>query len=118
MAGNRGSDRAKIVETGEIIDNTVGSTPSGHIIYGQDGRMSALIVREPHPKPDSLATMNDQERADLFRSMIAYGGPINSTAQRLSTTSTFPGMSFGRARFRSGTIPWTCLSATVSACGG
>src|SRR5260370_10299460 len=33
-----------------------------------------LIVRGVRPKPDSLATMTDQQRADLFKSMISYAG--------------------------------------------
>ena len=46
----------------------------GFITYGKDGRMLVLIVRGNRPKPESLAKMTDQQRADLFRSMTAYGG--------------------------------------------
>jgi len=33
-----------------------------------------LIVKDERPKPRSLETMTDQERADLFRTMAAYSG--------------------------------------------
>ena len=36
--------------------------------------MLVLIVRGNRPKPESLAKMTDQQRADLFRSMTSYGG--------------------------------------------
>ena len=69
------SDQTKVLDTGEMIDNSGGAVPSGYITYGRDGRMMVLIMRGVRPTPDSLATMTDQERADLFRSMgAAYGG--------------------------------------------
>jgi len=68
------SNQAKILDTGEIID-IAGAVPSGYVMYGRDGRMMVLIVRgSGRPKPDSLATMTDQQRADLFRSMVSYAG--------------------------------------------
>jgi hypothetical protein len=36
--------------------------------------MMVLFVADGRPKPSDLATMTDQERADLFRTMIAYSG--------------------------------------------
>ena len=36
--------------------------------------MLVLIVRDDRPKAESLAKMTDQQRADLYRSMTAYGG--------------------------------------------
>ena len=36
--------------------------------------MIVLIVKDERPKPTDLAKMTDQERADLFNTMIAYGG--------------------------------------------
>jgi len=71
------SEQTKILDTGEIIDSTSGTVPSGYVTYGKDGRMMCLIVRGVSPKPDSLATMTDQQRSALFRSMIAYGGTYN-----------------------------------------
>src|SRR5262249_23113816 len=65
------SEQRKIVDTGEIV-----SMPNslGYISYGKDGRMLALIVRSGRPKPESVEKVTDQHRADLHRSMLAYGG--------------------------------------------
>src|SRR6516162_1513342 len=68
------SEQIKYLDTGEIIDTAAGRAPSGYVTYGKDGRMMALLVRGVRPKPDSLATMTDQQRSALFSSMTAYGG--------------------------------------------
>lgn len=65
--------RQTVVATGETTD-VFGKMPSGFISYGRDGRMMTLIVKDVRPKPTDLATMTDQQRADLFRTMVAYGG--------------------------------------------
>ncbi len=62
-----------IVATGQTA-NSFGKAPQGYIIYGRDGRMMVLMVKDERPNPKNLATMTDQERADLFRTMIAYSG--------------------------------------------
>jgi Lipocalin-like domain len=62
-----------VVATGETTD-IFGKTPHGFINYGRDGRMMVLIVKDERPKPADLAKITDQERADLFKTMIAYGG--------------------------------------------
>ncbi len=36
--------------------------------------MMVLIVKDERPKAADLAAMTDQERAELFRTMVAYGG--------------------------------------------
>jgi hypothetical protein len=61
----------QMVDTGQIQTET---NESGFITYGSDGRMSVLIIRGNRPKPESLAKMTDQQRADLFRTMVAYAG--------------------------------------------
>ena len=43
-------EQRKIVETGETVSVP---NPLGYITYGKDGRMMALIVRHPRPKPES-----------------------------------------------------------------
>ena len=65
------SEQRKIVDTGEIVPmpNSV-----GYISYGKDGRVLVLIVRSGRPKPESVEKLTDQQRADLFRTMISYGG--------------------------------------------
>jgi hypothetical protein len=76
------SSTRKILDTGEVVD-TWGKNPKGFIIYGKDGRMLVLIVRSDRPKLDSLEKMTDQQRADLFRSMSAYGGTYKFDGKRV-----------------------------------
>jgi Lipocalin-like domain len=67
------SSTRKLLDTGEVLD-TWGKSPKGFITYGNDGRMLVLIVSDNRSKPESVEKMTDQQRADLFRSMTAYGG--------------------------------------------
>jgi hypothetical protein len=67
------SSKRKIVETGEILD-TWGKNPKGFITYGKDRRMLVLIVTDDRPRPESVEKLTDQQRAQLFRTMTAYGG--------------------------------------------
>jgi hypothetical protein len=67
------SSTRRILDTGEILD-TWGKSPRGFITYGRDGRMLSLIVGDKRPRPESVEKITDQQRADLFRSMSAYGG--------------------------------------------
>jgi hypothetical protein len=67
------SSERVIVATGETEDS-YGINPRGFITYGRDGRMMVIIVRADRSKPEALDRMTDQQRADLFRSMLAYGG--------------------------------------------
>jgi hypothetical protein len=62
-----------VLATGETTD-IYGKSPRGFINYGPDGRMLVLIVSDKRPKPADLAKMTDQERVDLFKTTIAYGG--------------------------------------------
>jgi hypothetical protein len=68
------SNQIKISDTGEIRDFEPGVTLSGYITYGADGRMMGLLVRGNRPKANSVGSMTDQQRADLFKTMVAYGG--------------------------------------------
>lgn len=65
-----------IADTGEKKD-LFGKSPQGLIIYGRDGRMLVLMVSDQRPKPPDLAKVTDQERIDLFKTMLAYGGTYN-----------------------------------------
>jgi hypothetical protein len=67
------SSQRVIVATGETEDS-YGSNPNGYITYSSDGRMMVIIVRTDRIKPESLERISDQQRADLFRSMLAYAG--------------------------------------------
>ena len=62
-----------ILATGDSEDS-YGKNPIGFITYDRDGRMMGMIVFSNRPKAESLDRMTDQQRADLFRTMIAYGG--------------------------------------------
>jgi hypothetical protein len=62
-----------ILATGEKID-VFGKSPQGFITYGNDGRMMVLMVKDGRPRPSDLAKITDQERAELFRTMVAYAG--------------------------------------------
>jgi Lipocalin-like domain len=63
----------KILETGQT-ENTFGKKPKGLAMYGSDGRFIVLITYDGRPKPESIEKMTDQQRADLHRTMTAYGG--------------------------------------------
>lgn len=64
-------EQRTIVDTGEVVPV---KEPNGYITYGADGRMMVIIVRRPRPKPASIENTTDQERADLLRTLTAYGG--------------------------------------------
>ena len=66
------SSTRTLVETGEVLD-AFGKQPKGYIMYGIDGRMLVIITAEVRPKP-SLTDMTDQDRADQYRTLNAYGG--------------------------------------------
>jgi hypothetical protein len=67
------SMQRKIVETGQTLD-AFGPNPRGYLMYGQAGRMIVMIATSTRAKPESIEKMTDQQRADLFRSMVAYTG--------------------------------------------
>ncbi len=50
---------------------------------GPDGRMMVIIVFSNRPKPESLDKMTDQDRANLFRTMTAYGGTYTFHGNRI-----------------------------------
>ena len=72
----------ELVDTGERSD-MLGKAPHGFLAYGRDGRMMGMIVRENRPKPADLAKLTDPERAELFKSMIAYGGTFKVEGSRV-----------------------------------
>ena len=67
------SAKRVILATGDTEDS-YGKDPVGFITYGRDGRMMGMIVFSNRARAESLDKMTDQQRADLFRTMIAYGG--------------------------------------------
>jgi hypothetical protein len=76
------SNTRKMLDTGEVL-NTYGQQPSGYITYGKDGRMLVLIVSDDRPKPASVASITNEQREGLFRSMLAYGGTYSFDGKRI-----------------------------------
>lgn len=72
-----------ILATGETTE-IFGKTPRGFVNYGRDGRMMVLIVKDERQKPADLAKMTDQERAELFKTMVAYGGTYTLEAMTIT----------------------------------
>ena len=67
---------SQVVATGEKID-TFGKAPRGFLSYSRDGRMSAILVKDDRPKPTDLAKVTNEERVELFKTVIAYGGTFS-----------------------------------------
>ena len=67
---------SQVVATGEKTD-IFGKAPRGFLSYGRDGRMSAILVKDERPKPTDLAKVKNEERVELFKTMIAYGGTFS-----------------------------------------
>jgi hypothetical protein len=62
-----------VVATGEKSD-VFGKAPHGFLSYGRDGRMSAILVRDGRHKPPDMTNLTDEERTELFDTVIAYAG--------------------------------------------
>lgn len=62
-----------IVATGETSD-VMGKEPKGYITYGRDGRMLCMIVADKRPNVPDVTKMTDQDRVELYKTIIAYGG--------------------------------------------
>jgi hypothetical protein len=67
------SDVREDVGTGAKTNNWDGN-PQGYLTYGRDGRMSAIVVGGQRPKPKDLANLSDDDRATLYKTMLAYAG--------------------------------------------
>jgi len=72
-----------IVATGETID-VFGRAPKGYISYGRDGRMIVLMVKDARPRPSDLSKMTDHERAELFKTMVAYAGTYTTDGKTVT----------------------------------
>jgi hypothetical protein len=58
-----------------------GEHPSGYTIFISEGRMSVLITNEGRKAPST-----DQDRANLFLSMVAYSGAYRVEGHKWTTT--------------------------------
>src|SRR5580693_9678736 len=72
------------VATGDAME-TFGKAPSGYLQLGRDGRMMMLVVKDERPNPPEPEKMTDQERAELFKTMIAYGGTYTFDGKTLTS---------------------------------
>lgn len=70
------SATSTIVATGEKTP-VWGSAPTGFLSYAPDGRMSAMIIFGRRPKPADLSKVSDEERLQLYRTLLSYGGTFS-----------------------------------------
>jgi hypothetical protein len=63
----------EILATGEKTDS-FGKAPRGFLHYSRDGRMAAILVKAERIKPTDLTKMTNEERVELFKTLIACGG--------------------------------------------
>jgi hypothetical protein len=73
-----------VVATGETTD-IFGKSAQGIFIAGRDGRATFLIVSDKRPKVPDLAKLTDQERAELFKTMVVYSGKYTFDGKTLKT---------------------------------
>jgi lipocalin-like protein len=67
------SSTRKILDTGQVVE-TFGKNPKGYILYGKDGHFVVVITSDSRPKAEAIDKITDQQRAELFRTLTAYGG--------------------------------------------
>ncbi len=65
--------RRELLDTGEAVE-AFGKAPCGFLNYGRDGRVFFIMAKENRAKPADLPSLTDQERVELYNSMIAYAG--------------------------------------------
>ena len=70
------SATSTIVATGEKT-NVWGTDPKGFLSYAPDGRMSVIVTFGARPKPEDLSKVTDQERVQLYRTLLSYGGTFS-----------------------------------------
>jgi hypothetical protein len=62
-----------VVSTGETSD-MFGKAPKGYLTYGRDGRVLCIMVHDKRPNVPDVTKMTDQERVELYKTLIAWGG--------------------------------------------
>jgi hypothetical protein len=58
-------------------ENTRGKNPTGYLIFTPEGQMMVLLTNEGRKAPKT-----DQDRADLFNTMLAYTGTYRSEGDK------------------------------------
>ena len=71
------SEERTVIEGDKTFKVATGEIGAGYITYGRDSRMMVMIVRALRPRPDNIAAISDQQRIDLFGTMVAYGGTFD-----------------------------------------
>jgi hypothetical protein len=67
------SSKRTNLSTNQTVD-TLGANPKGFITYGTDGRMMVIETSGDRPKPQDVESLSDQQRLELFSSLLAYAG--------------------------------------------
>jgi hypothetical protein len=52
-------------------------------MYGKEGRMLVLVLKDDRPRPESIEKATPEQQATLFRSMLAYGGTYKFNGTRI-----------------------------------
>ena len=73
----------RFVATGEESES-FGARPSGYLIYTRDGRMFAIVTKDGRPKPSDMSKATDQERIELFNTMLAYAGRFSVDGDKVT----------------------------------
>jgi len=73
----------KVADTG-ATEQPRGKAPNGYVSFGQDGRVTGVIVSEKRPKPESAAKLTDQQRLELFNTINAYAGTYKLEGNKLT----------------------------------
>ena len=73
----------KLIEVKGDMVATFGKSPRGFFTFSRDGRALVLITSEKRHKIADIAKMTDQERIDLFKTMLAYGGTYTFDGKEL-----------------------------------
>ena len=67
------SSKRTNLSTNQTVD-TLGPNPKGFITYGRDGRMMCIETSGDRTKAQSVESLSDQQRIELFSSLLAYAG--------------------------------------------
>jgi hypothetical protein len=70
------SATSTVVATGEK-SFIWGNDPKGFLTYTPDGRMSTIVTFGERPKPADFSKVTDQDRVQLYRTLLAYGGTFS-----------------------------------------
>jgi Lipocalin-like domain len=70
-----------LVDTGETVE-PFGEAPTGFLSYGRDGRVSFMMTKQKRTRPSDLTKLTDTDRAELYNTIVAYGGTFTFDGQQ------------------------------------